>query len=166
MPGLLQGGIVAAEIQAFRFADEGETVGRRVAWVLQLVLTELLRRRLVDQTGRDVGDGLLRVVEKLAAGMGGQQLVTLGQIEVAHQGIVEFAHDGMRLAVFQPGGETELPVLERDAEVQADVQRVPVAVQFIIVDSDHSVRHADRRCLVGCPYFDLLALRRVVIQAP
>ena len=107
VPGLLQGSVVAAEVQAFRLTGEGETVGGRVARILQVELPELLRRGHIGGAAQG-GEGLVRIIEQLAARVRGQQFVAFRQSEVAHQGIMELTHDGVRCAVLQPGGETDL----------------------------------------------------------
>ena len=166
VPGLLQRSVVAAEIQAFSVSDEGKTVGGRVARVLQIELPELLRRCHIKGPGRNVGDRLLRVVEQLSAGMGGQQPEAFRQGQVSHERILQFAHDGVRLPVFHAGGEAQPAFLQRHSQLQAHLQRVSLADQPVIGDPDHAGLRRDRRLLGGRRHFDFLSFQGVVIQAP
>ena len=162
MPGLLEGGIVRAKVQAVLRPNKGKAVAGGVTRVLEVVLTELLCWGHVQRAGVYIGNLVYGVVEQLTAGMGSEQLIPFRQLQMADERVLQLADDGVRLMVLQSCPKPQLPVFRPNPQVKGK----GFFAQGGVVYSDGVFFHTYLRSSVGCSDFYFFLFRRVVIQTP
>ena len=150
------------EVQAVLRTGERKAVGGGVARILKVVLPELLGRSHIQRPRIYVCDFCHRVVEYLPSGVRGKQFVSLRQLKVPDQRILQFTDYGMRLVVLYRGAESGLPVLHPNLQMKLE----GLAVQAVIVYTYSVCTLGDYRCAVASPDFYFLAFRGVVVEPP
>ena len=162
VPGLLEGSVVAAEIQPVLFSGEGKTIGSRVAGVLEVVLAEFLGGSHVQRPGVHVGNLSHRVLKNLSAGVRGEELVFLRNLQMAYQGILQLPDNGVRFVVFHGGPKADQGAFRPD--FQPEGKGLPVHAVVVQEDGVGNLPYKGR--FIGPGNLDFFLLRGVVIQAP
>ena len=165
VPGILEGIVMGAEIQALVGPEQAEAVHEHLGAVLDVALAEKLLRTLVRR-GLDRIDGLLRVVEQHAARLRRVQFMVRRQMRAVHQRVMELTDDGMGLVVLQPGTETDFVRLQGDREGHPHVQFPPMRTEGTVSQGNDPAVRRHLRPLLRAEDLNLLFIRGVVVETP
>ena len=165
VPGILEGIVMGAEIQALVGPEQAEAVHEHLGAVLHVVLPEDLLGLLVRGRSQLV-NGRQGIVEEHAAGLGGIQLVDFGQHCAVQQRILQFPYYGVRFVVYQGRTKAHQPVFQCHGKGNLHVQFLAVSEKFFIAQGYHIpfLRHFGD--LFTAQHLDFLLVGGVVIQAP
>ena len=111
VPGLLEGGVMGAEVQAVLIPDERKAVGGGVAGILEVHLAELLGGSHVERPCIHVGYLPNGVLMYLPSGVGCEKPVSFRQLQFPYKRILEFADYSVGLIVLHRCSKPKLPVL-------------------------------------------------------
>ena len=111
VPGLLEGGVVGAEIQAVVIPYERKAVGGGVTGILEVHLAELLGGGHIKGPCINVGYLPHGVLMNLPSGVGCEKPVSFRQLQFPNKRVLEFADYRVWLIVLYSCSKPQLPFL-------------------------------------------------------